>query len=183
METTQMNRAQQATVDFSKAFAAQSSQEVLDLGSAMIGAGLAYLDAVDAESIDDGIIDSDEANHVTHGLAWMFVEDLEGVEPFNKFCDVLSILTVGKAVGLSPEDRSNVTVRLAQMFGDIVTNIIASTMPYEVSDEDMEKISKGIATQCTGAAIQAAVGLAMEQLIQDKKNAEKPTSEVSPLNN
>lgn len=177
-----MNRAQAAVSGIVTAFRPTSSQEVLDLGSALFSAGLACFDAVEATSVDhEGIISGDEANNLTHGMAWMFVDDLGGTDALSKFCDTLSVFIAGKAAGLSASERSDVTVRMAQMFGDVVANIISSTMPEEVSDEDLDAMAKLMAGQAISAAIQQAAACAMKQM--QAETAKAATSAVSPSQN
>jgi hypothetical protein len=175
-------RAQNALMDFAKSFEVENLQEMVDMGTSMISAGLGYLDVAANPASDDPTITSEDANNITHGLTWAIIDDLEDdtVSPLNEFLESFVTILLRKVESLSPEQRSNVTIALAKFFGTASAGIIASTLPYDVEAEELDKMADTMAGNAIGSTIQQAVAVAMRQIVEDEKPS---TSEESPSSN
>lgn len=175
-------RVHDAVLDFAKSFEVENLQEMLDMGTALIEAGLGYLDVSANPASDEPVVTSEDANNLTHGLAWAIITDLEDdtVEPLSAFLEAFVTILLRKVESLSPEQRSDVTIALAKFFGIASAGIIASTLPYDVEAEELDKIATTMAGNAIGSTIQQATAIAIRQIMKDPLG---PTSEESQSNN
>jgi len=168
-KTQSSKRVHDAIVAFATGFELENLQEMLDMGTSMVGAGLGYLDVTSDPTSDEPVLSSEDANRLTHGLAWTIVVALEDdkVEPLAEFLEAFVTQLLRKAATLSPENRSQVTIELAKFFGIAAAGIVASTMPYDCEAKELAAIAETISGQAIGATIQAAVGIAMQQMARE----------------